>query len=355
VVEQLPLKQLVGSPNLPGRTMSRVVILTGGKTSEYTISLLSAREIINNFPKDLEPVPVVIAKNNSSLNSISQEVFISKTKDLVPGNKKEVFFPQAKKINWSNLPELGKMVFIAIHGPFGEDGRVQGLLEILNLPYTGSGPLASGLGANKLLFRKIMIAENISIPKFIPYYPKEKQEKILNRLSLPLFIKPHNQGSSIGVSLVKNQSRLSSAIKKAQQLSKITLIDEAIRGQEVSCGVIGNQKPQPLPVAEIIPKKSFFNYQAKYNQGETKEIIPARLNQDLTKKIQKLAVKIHRILGCRGFSRADFIVNKNQKPVVLEINTIPGLTAQSIFPKEARAAGIGYTNMISQIIKLAKK
>ncbi len=334
--------------------MTKIIILTGGKTPEYTISLASAREVIKNFPKKYHPIPTVITRNGTYLNLVNKKTFLSETKNLDLNSQQEINFSKSQKINWSDLPQAGEMVFIAIHGPFGEDGRIQGLLEILNLPYTGSGPLASGLGANKLLFRKIMIAENILIPKFIPYYPKEKQDKILNRLSLPLFIKPHNQGSSIGVSLVKNRSGLSSAINKAQQLSKIILIDEAVQGREVSCGVIGNQKPQALPVAEIIPKKSFFNYRAKYKQGETEEIIPARINQTITKKIQKLAVKIHQILDCRGFSRTDFIVNKNQEAVVLEINTIPGLTPQSILPKEAKAAGLGYTEMIAKIIKLAK-
>jgi D-alanine-D-alanine ligase len=335
--------------------MTKVIVLTGGKTPEYTISLISAREVIRHFPKEYQPIPMVIAKNGSYLNLTSKKTFLLKTKNLNPDNQQEVIFPGAKKINWSNLSKAGKMVFIAIHGPFGEDGRIQGLLETLELAYTGSGPLASGLGMNKLLFRKIMIAEGIAIPKFVTYYSGENQEKVFDRLSLPLFVKPHNQGSSIGISLVKKKPQLALAIKKAQQLSKIVLIDEMVQGREVSCGVIGNQKLQALPVAEIIPSKTFFDYQAKYSPQGAEEIIPARLNQTITKKVQKLAIKVHRVLGCRGFSRTDFIINQGQEPVVLETNTIPGLTPQSLLPKEAKSAGIGYTKMVAKIIKLAGK
>jgi len=335
--------------------MTKVIVLTGGKTPEYTISLISAREIVKHFPKKYQPIPVVIAKDNSYLNLIDKDIFLSVIKNLSSDNEQEIIFPQAQKINWSNLPKAGELVFIAIHGPFGEDGRIQGLLETLGLSYTGSGPLASGLGINKLLFRKVMAAEGITIPKFVTYYSGKSQEKIFDYLSLPLFVKPHNQGSSIGVSLVRKKSKLTQAIRLAKQFSDIILIDEMIQGQEVSCGVIGNQEAQALPIAEIISKGAFFDYQAKYSPGKAEEIVPAKLNQATTKKVQELAIKIHQILGCRGFSRTDFIINQGQEPVVLETNTIPGLTPQSLLPKEAKAAGIGYTAMVAKIIKLAKE
>ncbi|MDD3679636.1 MAG: D-alanine--D-alanine ligase [Candidatus Shapirobacteria bacterium] len=335
--------------------MNEVVVLTGGKTPEYNVSLISAREVIKHFPKNYQPIPVIINKDNSCLSLVCKKHFLTITKDLAFDADQELVFPQAIKINWPDLVKIGKMVFIAIHGPFGEDGKIQGLLDLLELPYTGSGPLASALGINKLFFRKIMIAEKITIPKFVIYRSEENQEKIFNFLSLPLFVKPHNQGSSIGVSLVRKKSELEPALRLAQQFSDTILVDEMIQGKEIACGVIGNQKPQALPIAEIVPQEDFFDYQAKYQPKGAKEIIPAKINQTTTRTVQKLAIRIHQVLGCRGFSRTDFIINQNQKPVVLEINTIPGLTSQSILPKEAKTAGISYTEMIDKIIKLAEE
>jgi len=210
------------------------------------------------------------------------------------------------------------------------------------------------LGMDKLLFRKVMDSFGILVPKYISLnknegVSKHEVEKSLGKL--PYFVKPHNQGSSVGASVVKKWEDLNKVLKQAFRYSETVLIDEYISGTELTCAVIGNKNPRALPLIEIEPLKgNFFDYKSKYESGGANEIVPARISSQLTKEIQEIACRIYRILGCRGFSRIDFIVQKG-KPYVLEINTIPGLTPMSLFPKAAKNAGINYSTLLDKLIK----
>ncbi len=301
----------------------KVLVLMGGKSSEHEVSMLSGKEVVKNLDKSrYEIIPLAISKEGSGIEKIT-------------------------KIK----PDV---VFIALHGSYGEDGAIQGMLEAFGIPYTGPGVLASAIGIDKIVFRKLMRAEKLPIPRFIFLKKGDSMKSVSKMLGkVPYFVKPFNQGSSLGASPVKHVSELNKAINLAFKYSDIILIDEYLDGLELTCAVLGNKKPVALPVIEIHPVKSkFFDYMAKYSENGAKEIVPARISNTLTKKIQELAIKTYKTIGCKGFSRVDFIL-KNGKPVILEINTVPGLTPASLFPKAAKSAGISYPRLLDKIIEYA--
>jgi len=297
----------------------------GGKTPEHEISLLTGKGVVKNLDrKKYQVLPIIIPKRGAGW-----EKFISQIKTKKPD-----------------------VVFIAMHGPFGEDGTVQGLLELIGVPYAGAGVLASAIGMDKTMFRKVMAQARILSPRYLVLEKKDSLDSVWRKLKLPVVVKPTNQGSSVGVSIVRQKNQLSFALKKAFAYGSRVMVEEFIKGTEISCGVLGNESPKALPVVEIIPRKEFFDYEAKYQADKCEEIVPARLPTQLTKKVQNLAVKVFQVIDCRGFGRVDMIIKQNQ-PYVLEINTIPGLTPNSLLPKEAQAAGISYSQLLDKLIKLA--
>ena len=291
------------------RKKIRVVVLMGGKSPEHEISLISGREVVGNLDRR---------------KYLSSRIVISKSGKGI----EEIFRVKAD------------VVFVAMHGPFGEDGTVQGMLELAGLKYTGSGVTASAIGMDKIMFRKVMRAEGIPVPKLTSKFP--------------CFVKPYNQGSSVGASIVRNERELAKAIKLARKYSDKVLVEEYLVGKEVTCAVLGNEDPRVLPVIEIVPLKGeFFDYESKYTESGAEEIVPARISKTLTKKVQDMAAKVYQAIGCRGFGRVDFILKDNKHPVVLEINTIPGLTPMSLLPKAAKEAGYSYPALLETIIKYA--
>lgn len=298
----------------------KVAVLMGGKSAEYEISLISGREVIKNLDKrKYKVLPVIIPQNG-----------------------------------FNQLPKGIDVAFIAMHGTFGEDGTIQGVLDMAGIPYTGPGVLASAIGMDKIIFRKVMDAEKIPISKCV-ILPKGTKEKIIFKSlgNPPYFVKPHNQGSSVGTSIVRTKNGLKKALRAVYRYSNFALIEEYIKGKELTCGIIGNDKPVALPVVEIIPKNEYFDYESKYASVGTQEIVPARISKDLTRKIQELSLNVYQAIGAKGFSRIDLLLKNNRKPIVLEINTIPGLTPVSLMPKAARAAGISYPKLLDKIINYA--
>ncbi len=293
----------------------------GGISSEHDVSIMSGKEIMKNLnPSKYKIQKVVIDKDGSGLEKI-------------------------RKMK----PDV---VFIALHGKGGEDGKIQGYLESLGIPHTGSGVLASAIGMDKIVFRELMKANGISVPKSI-IITKENQ-KIPMNFKPPYFVKPYDGGSSVGTSFVRNRIGLVGAIKLAFKYSEKVLVEKYIKGLEINCGVIGNSSPIPLPLIEIHPiSGSFFDYKSKYTKGGSEEITPANTSPLITKKIQNLSIKIYKISNCCGYARIDYILHGN-KPIVLEINTLPGMTTNSLLPKEAGAAGISYPKLLDMIIDFAK-
>lgn len=320
----------------------KVVVLMGGKSSEHEISILSGQQVVSQInKKKYDVLPVVISKKGQwQLTSVS-DVMALNNPIINKGTAEEIVLVDKKEIEVQSISKKDvDLFFIAMHGPNGEDGTIQGMLELTGIPYTGSGVLASALGMDKEMFKKMMVANNIRVPN--------------DSAKFPCFVKPCDQGSSVGASIAKNNKELKASIDLARKFAGNVLVEEYIRGKEVTCAILGNDNPVALPVIEIVPLKgTFFDYESKYTESGSKEIVPARISSAMTKKIQKIAIKVFKVLKCKGFGRVDFILKDNQEPVVLEINTIPGLTPMSLLPKAAKAAGIEYSDLIDKIINYA--
>lgn len=333
-------------------TKKKVAILMGGKSAEHEVSLASGRAVVGSLdPLKFDVLPIVISRDGLSWRLVSRDKILESANPFeLKGSDKELIVHNYKEVEGIKGLANAKLdvIFIAMHGPYGEDGTVQGMLELTGIPYTGSGVMASSIGMNKLVFRKLLSSQDILLPK----YWVVKKEDSFKSSTFPVVVKPHNQGSSVGIKIVNNQQELDQAIGEALDYSDTVLVDEYIKGTEITCGVLGNDKPFALPLVEIIPKNSFFDYESKYLSDDTQEISPARINEDLTKKIQATAVEIYKLLECRGFARVDFIL-RGEEAFVLEINTIPGLTPMSLLPKAASAAGMSYAQLIEKIINFA--
>lgn len=254
------------------------------------------------------------------------------------------------------------VVFIALHGVPGEDGTIQGALELLGFPYVGSGVLASALGMDKARAKMFFVSMGIPAPFHIPVHAHELEkrpigqleEQLIGSLGLPMVIKPALEGSAIGVAIVRRREELAGAVERAFERGRQILAEEFIKGSEITVGVLGNEEPQALPVIEIVPENEFYDYEAKYTPGRSRHLIPPRIPKQAERQAQQYAVAAHVGLGCRCFSRVDFVVGaEDHLPYILEINTIPGMTPVSLFPDAARAAGLDFPELVERLIELA--
>lgn len=250
------------------------------------------------------------------------------------------------------------VAFVAMHGHYGEDGCIQGLLEILHMPYTFSGVLASALGTEKEVAKSVYKAAGIPVPDGVDVAPDtrltdEQADELVARLGLPIFVKPAANGSSFGVTRVTEASGLNDAIGKAGAQGDRVLLEACIKGTEITVPVIGNDDPQALPIVEIVFNSPFYDINAKYEPSSMHHVIPARIPEEAYRKAQEYAVAAHKALGCRGTSRSDFIVKEDGTPVILEINTIPGMTERSLIPDSARHAGIEFPELCKRFVEWA--
>lgn len=241
------------------------------------------------------------------------------------------------------------VAFIALHGRFGEDGTVQGLLELLRIPYTGSGVLASALGMNKWMSRKVFRFHNLPVPEFLVFRPGDPLPDV-QALGYPLVVKPNSQGSSLGVSIVRTHGDLAIALEQAGRLDSEVLVERYIEGKEVHVAILGDEA---LGGIEVEPKTEFYDYSAKYIPGMSTHIFPARLAPKVYERALHCALLAHRALGCRGYSRVDLLVDGMGTPYVLEVNTLPGMTETSLFPEIARGVGIAFEVLVERILWLA--
>jgi D-alanine-D-alanine ligase len=302
----------------------KILLLMGGGGTEHEVSLASGKEVLKNMDWKKYEVESLVIEN------------------------RQINVEEIKKIN----PDV---VFIMIHGSIGEDGTIQKILEDNKIKFVGCGSEASAIGMDKSKFKELMKKNGLLIPNGVEITKNENidLEKIKN-LSDKLVVKPVNQGSSVGVSIIDDLEKINEAIKLAFNYDDRVLVEEFIEGTEVSCGILGNENAMALPVIEICPKNNFFDYEAKYTDGKCEEIVPARLSDEITKKIQNISLEVFKLIGGRGFARVDFIV-QGEQPIVLEINTIPGLTPNSLLPKEAMAVGINYSRLLDKIIEFVLK
>jgi len=331
----------------------------GGNSPEHDISLVSGREVVRNLDADkYEIMPITISRDGRVWEIGEREKFLidsptpalKKAGSSAKGTNPIVAAAANKLISGQTID----VVFIAMHGAGGEDGKVQAFLELNNMCYTGSGVLASALGMNKKYSRRLFSQAGLTVPQDVIVDKNYKLEEIWKKLKPPVFVKPSTAGSSVGITKVKDKKNLKAALENALKYSDEVLVDEYIEGTEVTCAVIGNEKLTALPVVEIVTKNEYFDYEAKYSEALTQEIVPARISLKMTKKVQATALTAYKALGCRGFGRVDMII-KGDKIYVLEVNTIPGLTPVSLFPRAAKAAGIGYSNLLDKVIDLAQE
>lgn len=345
-----------------------LAVVFGGRSGEHEVSLRSAQQVVAALDADKYTViPIAITKGGRWLVGEAGQQYLD---DNLAQAAREGGVGNDESESGSKLPENWPpidLVLPILHGPFGEDGKLQGMLDMLGLSYVFSGTLASALAMNKsqtkIIAKKagLKIAKDMVVAKGKKYAP----EKIINKLGLPIVVKPVELGSSVGTSLANTQEELAAGIEKALEHGNEVLLEQFVKGRELTVAVMGDRSPKALPVVEIIPQVSgWFDYQAKYAVGGSEEVCPAEIPEDVRKKVQKYAVKIFQAVGCRDLARADFIWEASADPSTssgqaklyfLEINTIPGMTATSLAPQAAKAAGMEFGAFLDKLIQGALK
>jgi D-alanine-D-alanine ligase len=345
-----------------------VALLFGGKSTEHEVSLQSAKNIINAIDKEKYEITLIGIDKRGQWYLCDQEDFL-----LNEDNPKEIMMKHggipvvfqmgksadqlicfAEKIVTKSID----VVFPILHGTYGEDGTVQGLLKLANIPFVGPSLLGSGIGMDKDVTKRLLRDAGIPIARSLTYHQWEQQaidiETVVEQLGLPIFVKPANLGSSVGISKVKNKEEFLAAIKKAFSFDNKILIEEYIEGQEIECAVLGNEFPIASAVGAIIPQQEFYSYTAKYidEKGATIQI-PADIPRQIVTLVQDLAVKAFQVLCCEGMARVDFFLTKDHKVLINEINTIPGFTKISMYPKLWGISGVSYKELIDRLIQLA--
>ncbi len=245
-----------------------------------------------------------------------------------------------------------EVAFNGLHGKYGEDGAIQGLLELLGIPYTGSGVLASAMGMNKIVSKTLFRAQGLRVGEFhvIERGDRRALEAAAGATGLPLVVKPSCEGSSVGITIVRNSGELAAAAELAFSYDREILVEQHLSGMEVQVGVLGGRA---LGAIEIVPKDSFYSYKAKYEPGGSEHFFPARIPEEVCRRTLDAGLAAHRALGCRGYSRVDFIVDRDGAPFILEVNTLPGMTATSLLPEIAQGAGLSFPDLVEEILRLA--
>jgi D-alanine-D-alanine ligase len=341
-------------------------ILFGGKSAEHEISLISAQNVYNSLDKkkykailigiDKKGKWFLHDKNFTTNPNDPKKIKLKKSLKqlaLVTGQDRG----QLLQISNKKTIHLD-VIFPVLHGTFGEDGTVQGLLKLLNIPFVGVDLLGSAVCMDKDLAKKLLTQARIPNAKFVTFTNSGKEKinfnKVKKELGLPLFIKPANMGSSVGINKVNSQKEFALAIKDAFQYDNKIIIEEFIKGREIECAILGNEKPQASLIGEIItPQNKFYSYDAKYTNEEAILKAPAELSKAVMKKVQDLAIQAFQALECEGMSRVDMFLTKSGKLYINEINTIPGFTNISMYPKLWEKTGISQTKLITKLINLA--
>jgi D-alanine-D-alanine ligase len=377
----------------------RVGILFGGRSGEHEVSLLSAASVLNAINKEkYEVVPIGITKDGRWLTAEHAQGLLEgkltlESRNLRAGDPETtspaaviargeaVVFPPEPVHRQTGLVPFQTdaallrrasdrainvdVIFPVLHGTFGEDGTIQGLLELADIPYVGAGVLGSAAGMDKDIMKSLFIAAGIPIVKHVTVLrsawekePKKVQKLVDSKLKYPVFVKPANLGSSVGISKAHNRKELGPAIEEAAKFDRKIVIEQGVGGnknkaREIECSVLGNDEPSASVPGEIVPGKEFYDYTAKYVDEGSQLIIPAKLTKAETKKVQELAIAAFRAVDCSGLSRVDFLMDPKTRKIYLnEINTMPGFTAISMYPKLWAASGLGYADLIDQLIQL---
>jgi len=383
----------------------RVGILFGGRSGEHEVSLLSAASVFSAIDKGkFEVVPIGITKEGRWLTAADAERLLqgkgfgqSASKahlragdpEATPGaavlarGEAVMVPPEPQRQPGSLTPfqtEAGlarrvsdrainvDIIFPVLHGTFGEDGTIQGLLELADIPYVGAGVLGSAAGMDKDVMKSLFLATGLPIVKHVTVLrsawesePKKAQKLVESKLKYPVFVKPANLGSSVGISKAHDRKELGPAIEEAAKFDRKIVIEQGVGGsqqkaREIECSVLGNDKPEASVPGEIVPGKEFYDYTAKYVDEGSQLIIPAKLSKTETKRVQHLAISAFKAVDCSGLARVDFLMDpKNRKIYLNEINTMPGFTAISMYPKLWAASGLAYPHLIERLIQLGQE
>ena len=346
----------------------RVGVIFGGRSVEHEVSLVSAASVINALDKEkYDVVPIGIASNGQWLSS-NETLRLLKEKRSIELEQEQLLTPDPRKQSLVAINDgggVGKaldVIFPVIHGKFGEDGSLQGLLELADIPYVGPGVLGSAVGMDKVMQKELLVRAHIPTVPSIWFTLEEyetRHKKIITdverMLRYPLFVKPSNSGSSIGITKAHNRKELLESIDTAGQFDRRILVEQGINhAREIECGILGNDQPAASVPGEIVPCNEFYDYNAKYVDEKSNAIIPAKLPNTVVKKIQQYALRAFRALDCAGMARVDFLLTKKTNRIYLnEINTIPGFTSISMYPKLWQASGVSYSALLDTLIQLA--
>ena len=348
-----------------------IAVIFGGESSEYEISLISSSFVIENIDKEKYNVYTIgITKDGAWYLYDGETENIKNGSWVNDANNKKAFIAPDKNIhgmvvfdeNGAKIIPLD-VIFPVLHGKNGEDGTIQGIFKLSGIPFVGCHTLASAITMDKAVTHSLLSAANIEQAHYLWFYadrfdaePEKIRNKISARLNFPVFVKPANAGSSVGISKVDSPEGLDEAILKAAKEDKKIVIEEGIVGQEVECAVMGNREPEASVVGEIGATAAFYDYDDKYKNGTSKTYIPANLSQEKMEEIRRIAIRAYRHLGCMGLSRVDFFVEKDTERVILnEINTLPGFTSISMYPKLWQASGVESRELIEKLIDYAYK
>jgi D-alanine-D-alanine ligase len=344
--------------------MHTVAIICGGQSPEHEISLMSAKNILNALDKNKFKIEIIYIDKKGHFRYANHH--INNLENLPSENLPELaIIPGYKNNSFAFKDNLTKtlnidIAFPILHGQLGEDGTIQGLFKMCNIPFVGNDVLGSAISMDKDVLKRLLRDAGINIPKFLTFYRHQKHqinfEQIISELNLPFFMKPTNAGSSIGISKIKNKNDFELGLSNAFKYDEKIIIEEYIKGREIECAVLGDAEPIASITGEIIPHHEFYTYEAKYfDENGASVIVPAEMSLEEVKKFQEIAIKTFQVLCCSGLARVDFFYDENKNIFLNEINTIPGFTNISMYPKCFEASGISYSHLVEKLILLGLK
>ncbi|MFQ5828988.1 MAG: D-alanine--D-alanine ligase family protein [Candidatus Methylomirabilia bacterium] len=345
----------------------RVGVVFGGRSGEHEVSLASAASVIEAIDRArFEPVPIGIGKDGrwlvggDPLRALAQASRVSLAlPDAAPEPPETLRKVDAAGGLPAGLSSRLDVVFPLVHGPFGEDGTLQGLLELADLPYVGAGVTASAVGMDKAVQKAVLTAHGLPVVEHLVVLrrhweadPEAVHSRVAERIGFPCFVKPANLGSSVGVSKVKSPEELPEALELASRYDRKLLVERAVSGREIEVSVLGNDAAEASVPGEVVPAKEWYDYEAKYTPGLTRLLIPAPLAAQARDTVRRLAIEAYRAIDCCGMARVDFFLEEHRF-ILNEVNTIPGFTATSAYPRLWEASGIPYPELISRLVELA--
>jgi D-alanine-D-alanine ligase len=352
-----------------GKKRIRVGIVFGGRSGEHEVSLRSARSILDALdPGKYEALPIGITKQGQWL--ASGDAMAALTAGDTGGETRAVLPAPSERglvtyrVGESSLAEVGEtidVVFPVLHGPYGEDGTIQGLLEMANVPYVGAGVLGSALGMDKAAQKQIWRSHGLPVVDWLAFTARQWQARreqlaldVEVKLGYPCFVKPANLGSSVGISKVPGEAALDAAIAEAAAWDRKIVVERAVRNpRELECSVLGNDEPVASVPGEVVPDREWYDYDSKYSDSQTQLIIPAQVPPETAAELRRLAVEAFVALDCAGMARVDFLMEGDGRLFLNEINTIPGFTSISMYPKLWEATGVSYAELVDRLIELA--